>query len=347
MRLRKSLRRAGPGLGVVVLVLAATAIFVATAVAAVPSNTTAPSISGTAREGQTLTASNGTWLNTPTSFSYQWQRCNIDGTGCADISGATSQTYAVVTADVDHRVRVQVTATNADGHASARSDPTEVVSATAGPTDSTKPTITGTAALGDELTAHPGSWTGGAVSYAYQWLRCVSDLNCTTVTGATGTTYGVRSADVGMHLRVVVRASTSAGAHGWATSDPTATVTGTTTVTTTTSSTTTVVQTTTVPGHKAPTIAFLSLKRSGARVFIRVKVCSDGPGHLTIIERDNKARALSYTRKFRVTVASCGTFAFHWTPAARFRTHGRYVVTLRTVDSLGYLSRLVSRSLLF
>jgi hypothetical protein len=347
MRLRESLRRASPGLGAALLVLAASSIFAATAVAAVPSSTAAPTISGTAREGQTLTASNGSWSGSPTSFSYQWQRCNIDGTGCADISAATKQTYVLVTADVDHRVRVQVTATNADGHATASSAPTEVVSSATGPTDSTKPTITGTAALGDELTAHPGTWTGGATSFAYQWLRCVSGLTCTSVTGATGTTYGVRSADVGMHLRVVVRASTSSGAHGWATSDPTATVTGTTTLTTTTSSTTTVIQTTTLPGHRAPTIAFLSLKRSGARVFIRFKVCASRPGHLTIVERDNKARALSFTRKFRVTVAACGTFAFHWTPAARFRTHGRYVVTLRAIDSSGFLSRLVSRSLFF
>jgi hypothetical protein len=346
MRHSRALRRAGLAL-IPALIVLGSAIFAATATAAVPSNTAAPTISGTARQGQTLTASNGSWSNSPTSFTYQWQRCNIDGTGCADIADATKQTYTLAAADVDHRVRVVVTATNADGHAAANSDPTEVVSAATGPTDSTKPTITGSAAIGQELTAHPGTWTGGATSFAFQWLRCTTGatFDCLSVTGATGATYGVRSADVGKELRVVVRASTSSGSHGWATSNPTPTVTGTTTTTTTTQVTTTT--TSTVPGHKAPTIVFVSLHRSGARVFARFKVCASRPGHITIIERDNKARALSYTRKFRVTVAACGTFSRNWVPAARFRTHGRYVVTLRAEDASGFLSLLVSKSLFF
>src|SRR5881398_1824483 len=122
MKRRENLPRVASMLVPLLLVMAA-AIFVATASAAAPSNTAAPTISGTARAGQTLTASNGTWSNSPTSFSYQWQRCNIDGSGCADIAAATKEMYALVAADVDHRVRVQVTATNADGHAAANADP--------------------------------------------------------------------------------------------------------------------------------------------------------------------------------------------------------------------------------
>jgi hypothetical protein len=326
------------------LVVVAAATFVSAAAAAVPSNSVAPTISGSARQGQTLTASNGTWSSSPTSFSYQWQHCNIDGTGCADISGATKQTYTLLVGDVDHRVVVQVTATNADGHATASSDPTEVVSAATGPTNSTKPTITGSATVGEELTAHNGSWSG-ASSFTHQWLRCTpgATFDCVSVVGATGTTYGVRSADVGKQLRVVVRASSATGSHGWATSDPTAKVAGTTPVTTTTTTTTTTV----VNGHKAPTLVFISLHRSGTRVFIRFKVCASRPGHITIIERDNKAGALSFTRQYRVTIAACGSFSRSFVPAARFRTHGRYVVTLRAEDTSGFLSLLRSRSLFF
>jgi hypothetical protein len=346
MKRQARLKRSGLGLSALVVATVAAAMFAAGAGAVAPSNTAAPTISGTAREGQALTVSNGSWSNTPASFAYQWQRCNIDGTGCADIAAATNQTYTLAAADVGQRVRATVTASNADGHAAASSDPSEVVSSLAGPTDSTKPTITGTAAIGDELTTHPGSWSA-ATAFAYQWLRCTpgSSFDCLSVTGATGSTYGVRSADTGKQLRVVVRATNTAGMHAWATSDPTATVTGTTTTTVSTTTTSTV--TTTVPGHNAPTIHFLSLKRSGTRVFAQFKVCASRTGQITIIERDNKAKALSYARTFRVTVPACGTFSRNWIPAARFRTHGRYVVTLRAQDSSGSLSLLVSRSLVF
>jgi hypothetical protein len=348
MKRRENLPRVASILVPLLLVLAA-AIFVATASAAAPSNTAAPTISGTAREAQTLTASNGSWNNSPTSFSYQWQRCSLDGTGCADIATATSQGYLLTAADVDNRVRVNVTAANADGHAAASSDVSEVISSATGPTLSTKPTITGTPAVGQELTAHPGTWTGATAVFGYQWLSCsaTASFDCLAISGATGSTYGVRSGDAGKQLRVVVRATSTPDSHGWATSDPTAAVPGTATTTTTTTTTTatTTVVTTTVPARKAPTISFLSLRRSGTRVFARFKVCTSRPGQVTIIERDNKARALSYTRNFRATIVGCGTFSRNWIPAARFRTHGRYVVTLRAQDSVGLLSLLVSRSL--
>src|SRR5919198_1475328 len=88
------------------------AVLAAVASAAAPQNTTPPSISGTAKEGSTLTANEGTWSNTPTSFTYQWQRCAADGNGCGDINGATSKTYTPVGGDVGHALRVVVTAVN-------------------------------------------------------------------------------------------------------------------------------------------------------------------------------------------------------------------------------------------
>lgn len=95
-----------------------------------PSNTAAPTVSGTAQEGQTLTASTGTWAsNSATTYTYQWQRCNSTGAACADIAGATGQTYTVAAADVGNRVRVLVTAKNSDGSSSAPSSPTAVITA--------------------------------------------------------------------------------------------------------------------------------------------------------------------------------------------------------------------------
>lgn len=347
----RALKRVGWG-AILALVLVPAAVFASAAAAAAPANTAPPTITGTAREGDTLTANDGSWSNSPTSFSYQWQRCNLDGTNCADIVIGTAKTYAVVAGDVDHRIRVEVTATNANGKTNAISDPTEVVSATNGPTDNTRPTITGTPTIGNALTAHNGSWTS-ASTFAHQWLRCAPSVrfNCVSIAGATGATYGVRSADVGRQLRVVVRADSASGSHAWATSNATHTVAGTTPVTTTavttTTSTVTNSTTTTVPGHKAPSLTFVSLMRHGARVYVRFKVCAFRPGHITVIERDNKARVLSYTRSFRVTIAACGAFSRNFVPAARFRTHGRYVVTLQAEDTAGFLSLLRSRSLVF
>src|SRR5207237_283133 len=80
-----------------------------------PANTAPPTISGTAQQNQTLSTSNGSWTNSPTSFTYQWQRCDSGGANCAAISGATNQTYTVTAANVGFTLRVAVTAKNAGG----------------------------------------------------------------------------------------------------------------------------------------------------------------------------------------------------------------------------------------
>src|SRR3954447_19979154 len=94
-----------------------------TASAAAPVNTAAPAVSGTAKVGQTLTVSNGTWSGAPTSYTYQWQRCT-SSTSCADITGATEQTYKPTATDVGKTLRAVVAAKNADGTTTANSDQT-------------------------------------------------------------------------------------------------------------------------------------------------------------------------------------------------------------------------------
>lgn len=84
--------------------------------AAAPTNSVAPVISGTTTVGQTLSTTNGTWANSPTSYTYQWKR---DG---SNISSATASTYVVVGADSGASITCAVTATNAAGSASATSN---------------------------------------------------------------------------------------------------------------------------------------------------------------------------------------------------------------------------------
>lgn len=80
-----------------------------------PVNSVLPVISGTTQIGSTLTTTTGTWTNSPTGFIYQWLR------GGVNISGATSSTYLLVSADNAAMITVAVTATNAGGSASATS----------------------------------------------------------------------------------------------------------------------------------------------------------------------------------------------------------------------------------
>jgi GH25 family lysozyme M1 (1,4-beta-N-acetylmuramidase) len=100
-----------------------------------PSNTSPPTISGSAAPAQTLTASPGTWSGTPPlTYAYQWLRCDAAGVNCASIGGATRQAYTVVPADIAHRLVVVVTARNSAGSASATSTPTALVADTTPPT---------------------------------------------------------------------------------------------------------------------------------------------------------------------------------------------------------------------
>ncbi len=70
---------------------------------------------------------NGTWTNSPTSYEYQWERCNATGGECTSIEGATKATYTPLEADVEHTLVAKVTATNAGGSSSAHSAATAKV----------------------------------------------------------------------------------------------------------------------------------------------------------------------------------------------------------------------------
>jgi hypothetical protein len=193
---------------------------------AAPANTSPPVISVTAQDGQTLSASTGAWSGSPTTYAYQWQRCDSSGTGCATVSGATASSYPLWSADVGSTLRVTVTASNAGGSATAQSAPSAIVAAVP-PQSTAPPDVSGTDATGQTLRSSTGSWTGTApLSYAYQWQRCNSSgVGCANVSGATSGTYTLTSADAGSTMRVHVSASNSAGSAA-ATSQPTAPVAG-------------------------------------------------------------------------------------------------------------------------
>src|SRR5437762_481859 len=98
------------------------------------------------------------------------------------------------------------------------------------PTNSSLPTISGAATVGNTVTANPGTWTGSApISYKYQWLICGTDGNaCHDVSGATSQSYQPSKNDVGNTIRVKVTATDSSGSTD-TTSVPSALITATST----------------------------------------------------------------------------------------------------------------------
>jgi hypothetical protein len=305
-------------LGFLVLVSALTA-----APRVAPVNIESPTITGTPRVGEALTAQNGTWENSPTEFRYRWLRCGPLGFNCL-LLAADGKTYRLGGTDLGRTMRVRVTAVNADGATNARSEPTDVVLPDAAPlVNTSRPTITGEPRVGQELTASEGTWTGNPTSFAFQWQRCdIDSFTCAAVIGATGRSYGVRLADLGFRLRVEVTARKDARS-GTATSAATAVVAPTTTIT-----------------NRRPTIRILGVRFTGARIYVRFRVCDDSPRNLAILVRETRPSVRSATRRFatRVPPRPYGAYTRNWLPAPRFRGPGRYTITLRARDVSGLTS---------
>jgi hypothetical protein len=181
------------------------------------SPTPTPAVSGTAAVGQTLTAVPGTWGPAPVTLAYQWYR------GAAAITGATTATYPVQAADVGSTLKVAVTGSKAGYPSVTRTSATTAAVAGAALSATPTPTISGTAKVGQTLTAVPGTWGPAPVTLTYRWYR-----GSTAITGATAATYPVQSADAGSTLRVAVTGSKAGFASVTRTSAATATVVPTT-----------------------------------------------------------------------------------------------------------------------
>jgi hypothetical protein len=179
-----------------------------------PMNTLAPSITGTLQSGHVLSANAGSWLGvTSISYTYQWQKCNVYGAACENITGATSSSYALGTENVGSTIRVRVHASEEDGAVYETSSATQPIAASTAPVVEVPPTVSGTGLVGDKATATTGAWTGEEpVSYSYQWERCDEyGESCSTISGATAGTYTLTESDASHTVRALVTA-TDAGA---------------------------------------------------------------------------------------------------------------------------------------
>ena len=155
----------------------------------VGANLVPPSISGTGRVGDTLTAAPGTWA---ANFvpSYQWLRAG------QAISGATASTYVPTALDLGTQIAVTVTGTHqALGAWPLTTDP---VTIDRGVLTAPMPTISGIARVGNTVTAAPGTWTAGT-TFTYRWYA-----NGVAIVGATASTFVVPTAVAGKLLTVEV-----------------------------------------------------------------------------------------------------------------------------------------------
>ena len=186
-------------------------------VEAAPNNpaTGAPSISGTAEVGEPLTADVSGIADddglSGSTFSYQW--ISNDGTTDTDITGATSSSYTLVAADEGTTIKVKVTFTDDAGFdETLTSTATETVSFAvqqqrANSPATGAPTITGTTAVGETLTADTAGIADddglSGATFSYQWIS--NDGNADTdITGATDSSYTLVAADESKTIKVKV-----------------------------------------------------------------------------------------------------------------------------------------------
>ncbi|WKK72496.1 hypothetical protein Q0F99_05990 [Rathayibacter oskolensis] len=155
-----------------------------------------PTISGDAGVGKTLTANPGTWGPSPVTLSYQWK----DGNGYP-IPGATAQTYTPSTDEAGSTVSVSVTGRKT-GYADRTVDSAPLAIPYLQYTAAPAPTIVGTAAVGQTLTAKTGTWTPAPDYFNYSWERNGEYI-------ASGPTYTIVAADRGASLTAIVSGSRS------------------------------------------------------------------------------------------------------------------------------------------
>jgi hypothetical protein len=186
--------------------LLATLVSPTAAFAAGPINTVLPTISGTLAVDQTVIAGSGSWDVTPSSISYQWNRCaTTEITSCIQIPNANASTLKLLPADGGNFLRIQVTALSAGGGTTASSAISGRVLTK--PAASVVPVITGVVQVGSALTISNGTWINViAPTFTYKWQRCSSleISTCIDISLATNATYILTNADVAHFIRGIV-----------------------------------------------------------------------------------------------------------------------------------------------
>jgi len=208
-----------------------------------PVNSSVPVVAGTNRAGISLTSTNGSWTNSPTSYTYQWMSSATSGGTYTNIAGATASTYELGASDVGRYIRLSVVASNGSGGGAA------ALSVSRGPISDfltgVAPELSDPTPTSDGFTVDITNYSN-VVSYAFGNFSSIFSFAATTSGGSVSLTNGVVTV-TGLPANGSATVTVSASRAGYTTRS--ATRTGSTVVTTTTT-TTTVAPTTTAP---APT----------------------------------------------------------------------------------------------
>ena len=152
--------------------------------------TAAPQITGSGQIGTSLTSTPPSWNLPDVATTYQWYR------GSTPIAGATTNVYDLTQADLNQSVKVRVSGTK-PGYPVGTADSNVVKGGLGvGPSLARELVLEGTGKVGTTISGTP-VWQQPDVTTAYQWL-----IGGTAVSGATASTFTVRTADVGQTVQL-------------------------------------------------------------------------------------------------------------------------------------------------
>ena len=181
-----------------------------------PMSTAVPTITGTAQDVQTLTASTSARVvgrRLDLTRTYQWYRCDAAGANCVSIPSATGSTYVLARADLGHTIAVIVSAAKRPlglrAERALRRRPPPI-----GPWPSTtSPGVpAGATQDGATLNAPDITWANSdLVTPTWQWYQCTPASSCSAIPGATSDTYVLQATDVGMQLKAAIIGSVGTG----------------------------------------------------------------------------------------------------------------------------------------
>ena len=197
------------------------------AIGSVPVFVSAPTVSGDNFLGVSLSASYGVTGTPAPAITYQWLRCSSEVlsvvdeflNSCSTIAGASSSSYAPVSADLGKFISARVTATNSFAVLSAITLSTQAIESLPG--SIVPPTVSGVRVLDEQLTVSAGTWSGyPAPTFSYQWVRCTAAIGanvfalpetCLVIPGENEATYTSVHQDVGKFVTARVTATNIRG----------------------------------------------------------------------------------------------------------------------------------------